>query len=491
MTKQVKLHSAYNPQKEAERFCDTIRDNPKIIVITEPGESYLVIPLRKKFPEARLIAIRYTDNWFLSSDKMWDAVWRPANGNLTFFLVNNITDELLSVSVFLPWKPADTVWQKSADFVWKNISSSIKLLQSLIATRNFFGKRWLKNISYNFLYAENPVALEFTNKDSVFVASGPGLETFLNNHKAALKKRFTAAASSAAAALLARDIRPGLCITTDGGFWAAGHLKNLPKNIITAFPPEARVHSDVLKNNPCVFLNYGSALEDLFFTLFEIPSKNAKRNGSVAGTACELLLDYTDGNIYAAGLDLQPARGFAHARPHESEKLHEPDFIRTNTVSGFAARSNADGRSLAAYAAWFSQMPKYRAGRIFRIGTYQNTLGNIKSIDEKTFIEGSKLYILEPEITEIPHKSKGEKKSIFYDFYKNLKKAVAENIFLKNLNLRKDSGIEKELCGFISFQNYIRYIKAIGTETEKEAADALKEDVLLFAEAMLERLKDD
>ena len=146
MTKQVKLHSAYNPQKEAERFCDTIRDNPKIIVITEPGESYLVIPLRKKFPEARLIAIRYTDNWFLSSDKMWDAVWRPANGNLTFFLVNNIPDELLSVSVFLPWKPADTVWQKSADFVWKNISSSIKLLQSLIATRNFFGKRWLKNI---------------------------------------------------------------------------------------------------------------------------------------------------------------------------------------------------------------------------------------------------------------------------------------------------------------------------------------------------------
>ena len=49
MIKQVKLHSSYNPQKEAERFSDTIQGNPKIIVITEPGESYLASALRKNF----------------------------------------------------------------------------------------------------------------------------------------------------------------------------------------------------------------------------------------------------------------------------------------------------------------------------------------------------------------------------------------------------------------------------------------------------------
>lgn len=81
----VKLHSAYNPQKEAERFSETITGSPKIIIITEPGESYLAPVLRNKFPHAKLIAIRYTDTYFLSSDKLWNSVWRPVHGNLDFF----------------------------------------------------------------------------------------------------------------------------------------------------------------------------------------------------------------------------------------------------------------------------------------------------------------------------------------------------------------------------------------------------------------------
>ena len=92
MVNQVKLHSAYNPQKEAERFCENITGNPKIILITEPGESYLVTPLRKKFPNTKIIAIRYTDTYFLDSDKLWDQVWRPADGNLTFFIINRLCD---------------------------------------------------------------------------------------------------------------------------------------------------------------------------------------------------------------------------------------------------------------------------------------------------------------------------------------------------------------------------------------------------------------
>ena len=180
MIKQVKLHSSYNPQKEAERFSDTIQGNPKIIVITEPGESYLASALHKKFPKAKLIAMRYTDNYFLESDKFWDKVWRPASGNPSFFLVNNIPDEFLSSTLFLPWKPAENVWPDSATWVWKEISAAVKIIQSLIATRSFFGKRWLKNMGDNFIFTENPVKLDFlgennieNKKPSVFAGAGP------------------------------------------------------------------------------------------------------------------------------------------------------------------------------------------------------------------------------------------------------------------------------------------------------------------------------
>ena len=45
-----RLHSKYNPHKEAEQFAAAVEGYPSIIVITEPGESYLAPVLKAKFP---------------------------------------------------------------------------------------------------------------------------------------------------------------------------------------------------------------------------------------------------------------------------------------------------------------------------------------------------------------------------------------------------------------------------------------------------------
>lgn len=489
MVNQVKLHSAYNPQKEAERFCENITGNPKIILITEPGESYLVTPLRKKFPNTKIIAIRYTDTYFLDSDKLWDQVWRPADGNLTFFIINNVPEEFLAVSNFLSWKPAEHVWKETADFVWKNIASSLKIIQSLIATRNFFGKRWFKNITDNFLFAENIVDFNFTNIDSFFAASGPGLEIFLNKNKPPLKNYFITAASSAISILNSRNIKPDICISTDGGYWAAGHLKTIPNDIITAFPAEAKIPYHILKNNPCMFLDYGSKIEKYFFEKLKINTKKAKRNGSVSGTAAELLLDYTKGNIYTAGLDLCPSKGFAHSRPHESEKNQESSFSKLNPISNFAAVSNMDSRSLKTYAGWFSNLPSGKANRIFRIGDSGEKIPNIKIIEAENFIKAAKPYKADKsQTTVLPYKSKAEKKLIIYDFYCMLKQNIKNTGFFEKA---KTCGIEKEISEFISFQDYIKFIKDAGTEEENKSREKLKTAILDFSENFLKRFKDD
>ena len=80
-----RLHSKYNPYKEAQLFADTIEGFPSIIVITEPGESYLAPVLKAAFPCTKRIAVRYTDDLFTDSDQLWDAVWRPKSGSLPFF----------------------------------------------------------------------------------------------------------------------------------------------------------------------------------------------------------------------------------------------------------------------------------------------------------------------------------------------------------------------------------------------------------------------
>ncbi|WP_252723397.1 6-hydroxymethylpterin diphosphokinase MptE-like protein [Treponema pedis] len=99
------------------------------------------------------------------------------------------------------------------------------MIQSVIATRSFFGVRWLKNITDNFLFAENINNFEFYNEDSFFAASGCSLKTFLKTGKNMLNKKFISAAASAVPALSAYGINPDLCISTDGGFWAASHIK--------------------------------------------------------------------------------------------------------------------------------------------------------------------------------------------------------------------------------------------------------------------------
>lgn len=495
MLKQVKLHSAYNPQKEAERFCAAIQSNPKIIVITEPGESYIAPILRTQFPSAKLIAIRYTDTYFLQSDILWDAVWRPVHGNLDFFIIHNIPDEFLCVSIFLPWKPAELVWKESADFVWKTIAASVKIIQSVIATRDFFGQRWFKNITDNFLFAEHLVNFEFKNTDSVFAASGGSLAVYLKQNKNGLNKRFILAASSAVPALIEYGISPALCLSTDGGFWAGGHLKRIPEHIPVCFPPEAKIPYTVLKKNPCVFLTYNSLPETLFFTDFEIIPKKAVRNGTVSGTGVELLLDYTKGNIYAAGLDLEGSKGFPHTQPHESLKSKETAFSKLNPVSQFAAVSNFDTRSLEIYAKWFSQIPAQRACRIFRLGNKGRDIENIKRISFERFDETAEQNPPPPSIHYLPKKSKLDKKIIVYEFYKNLQKKIDSGLFLTEIKSGiqdvKQKKIENELASLISFQSYIKYIKEEKTKNTAETEQQLKDELTAFIRLQIKRLKND
>ncbi|WP_444818324.1 DUF115 domain-containing protein [Treponema denticola] len=508
MIKQVKLHSSYNPQKEAERFSDTIQGNPKIIVITEPGESYLASALRKKFPKAKLIAMRYTDNYFLESDKFWDRVWRPASGNPSFFLVNNIPDEFLSSTLFLPWKPAEKVWPDSASWVWKEISEAVKIIQSLIATRSFFGKRWLKNMGDNFIYTEKPVKLDFfgennieNNEPSFFAGAGPSLNEVLDNYSNNINGIFNIAAASALPAVLSRNIKLDLCISTDGGFWAANHLKYLTdekfKETALAFPLEAKIPYQILKNNNCLFLSYSSSLENLFFTNLGIAPIPAKRNGTVSGTAIELLLNKTGGKIFIAGLDLKESKGFSHCSPHESQIQKEIKANRLDPLSNFAAISNFDLRSLKTYEKWFCRMPVPRAERLFRIGKDLPPLGNIKSIDGEDFKAQvraqEKINKKNIQIRKLEHKTIKEKKALLSGIYQNIKEEIKNKTFFDKIKIsakkKELSSPEKELCEFISFQNYMTFLKEKDTRNEAEIKLKLEDEISSFLENQIRRLK--
>ena len=71
----ILLHSAYNPEKEAERFVQTISVDfsPKYIIVTGPALSYCLPFLKQRFAYSKFVCIHYT-NQFDNDKSLWDKV---------------------------------------------------------------------------------------------------------------------------------------------------------------------------------------------------------------------------------------------------------------------------------------------------------------------------------------------------------------------------------------------------------------------------------
>lgn len=482
MNSAIKLHSKYNPQKEADRFADNIKGNPLFIIITEPGESYLASSFRKKFPKAKLIAVRYTDSEFLSTDMFWDFVWRPKKGNLKFFLINIIPDEYFPMSLFLQWKPSESIWKEISKNIWKEISETIKIIQSILNTRNYFGKRWCTNILKNIVYTEKNISFNFNKiEDSLFIAAGKSLEKFPKTKT--LDDVFVLSTSSAISSLTHKEIKPELCISTDGGFWAGEHLKKINHETALAFPLEAFIPTQVLNNSKCVLLNYGSFIEEYFIKKLNFSFLRAKRNGTVSGTAAELLIENTKGKVFAAGLDLSYSKGFSHARPNmnlQNSFIYEQ---KINPISNIISKHEFDKHSINIYAAWFSNLSQQKSERIFRIGNEGAVLKNIKQVSLNFFLENCKKKQTDNFYTENRLQAdKKDRKQIVCKFLKDMKISILNNEFIKKILNTEEENLEKEFCRLVSFSEYLKLMKQNTDKNNKIESENLKSNLIHFIE---------
>ncbi|ULQ60008.1 DUF115 domain-containing protein [Brucepastera parasyntrophica] len=390
-----RLHSKYNPQKEASRYIESldISFKPRFVVVTEPGESFLASVIRSVYPDSKIIAIRYQDEYFEESDNLWDAVWRPlSGGDVGTFLFNLIPDELIPLTLFLPWKPSDTFWPEKAEMVWHSIASLFRLQKSIMYTRTHFGKRWFSNMIANSLSFRTILQPVYTRKPVLLAAAGPSLEKILPTDRELRENIFLCAVSSAVSCLAAHNCVPDLCIATDGGYWAKMLFQNLAETVPVAIPMDAAVPSGLCDRNPILPLSYGSHLESKLFDLCGITPEKAVRNGSVAGTAALYALSHTCSNVYAAGLDLSVSDSFSHARPHPSDVLYETTSDRFSPLQTKLTGDNFQNLSLGMYADWFSSRKQDFKERFFRLnpsgtvlrGIQSATTGDIPHMADKT-----------------------------------------------------------------------------------------------------------
>ncbi|MEE3410286.1 MAG: 6-hydroxymethylpterin diphosphokinase MptE-like protein [Treponema sp.] len=392
----VSLHSSYNPQVEAERFAQSLSVDfvPKCAVIVEGALSYCAAYIKKRFPKAKVGTIRFTNDFF-ESDKEWDFCLpledKTSGVPLCDRLFDLLGEEGLFQTAFFDWKPSAAAWPEDAKSAWAQIKAAVQKSKAVLATREHFGKRWLKNKLSFFNKIQKPVFIERIKKPVLICASGPSLEGAVDAIKKVRSKIFVCALSSAISVLADKKIAPDLALSADGGWWAKKHLYPLKKffaDVPLALEPEAACPSALFRTKEILPLCYDDDyISQKIFEALGIKALPARRNGTVSGSALELFLSLCDSEIFFSGLDLSPSKDKSHALPNVLETERDAVDFRLKTKATRQAAGALPSESLAIYESWFKNFC-LRGRKVYRIKgekAFANSLGQIQDISAREF----------------------------------------------------------------------------------------------------------
>ena len=108
MSDAARLHSAYNPEKEARKYVEslTIPPNAAYLILIECGRGYVIAPLREKCPGAKIISLHFVDEC-RALERGADAAWSPSLPlALGDFLEQHIEDTESARVKIVEWRPA-------------------------------------------------------------------------------------------------------------------------------------------------------------------------------------------------------------------------------------------------------------------------------------------------------------------------------------------------------------------------------------------------
>lgn len=398
-------HSSYAPDKEADRFVQSVNFpyTPSVLFIVEPGLNYCLDLIKEKFPETQIVCIRIIPDFFDSDSSI--------NFNhLEKELFSRFTSEQILDSFLIVWPAAEKIFNEQVKQIWETYKAQLETRKTELISRQYFEKKWFLNSINFFKYCKTKVILNPTDKPVLIAASGPSLKDGLKTIFQYQNNFIIIALSSAINTLLKHGIKPDFCVSTDGGFWATKHLIPLAQNTIPlAVASESAVQKQFLQTHPIIPLSYSDGLSSLLFKELNFPYILAERNPTVSGTALILARQLTSGKVFFAGLDLSCQKGFSHTQPNviETENSIKDNRIKNVYTRSINGEFNTD--SLEIFRTNFSLMEN--VDNCFRIinKNIVNKLGKIKDINWEDFnitakgyskIEKSTLFQLPSPISE-------------------------------------------------------------------------------------------
>ncbi|MDR1058446.1 MAG: DUF115 domain-containing protein [Treponema sp.] len=369
------LHSRYNPVGEAERYVESLALSPELrfLILLEPGLGYMIPPLKKRLPNARIIALHAEAPGGDAAARP-DAAWDPARpGSLREFLEEQIPDTQSRYIKVIEWRPGLGRYGEGYLKLLAEAAEFIKQGDANQRTTEAFGRRWVKNFFKNLSIIRRVCLPARVSLPLVLAGAGPGLEETTPLIAARRDSLFVLAVSSSLMALKTGAVVPDMVISADGGNWALLHLFEYVR--LGAYPPLALCLSAALPSRcgeaPLLPVSDGSLWQTLILNRLGIPFITLPQRGTVAASALDLALLLTGREIFLAGLDFSHRDIRSHARPYALDRLQEEGANRLNPLYRqrfFRSSAIAAGGSHGIYAAWFKEQINKQPGRIYPLG---------------------------------------------------------------------------------------------------------------------------
>lgn len=354
---ETRLHSSYNPQKEAFNAVNTVEVAQKgTTVFYGFGLGYHLVEWSKIYKDKKLIVIEPEIEHFLAALALSDLSQVFSVENL-IFAVSCQCDQVISLlengqkfnignsgilDCFFFDIPA---FSNHAKEYFEQLKQLVKrnIQKNKINTATFkkFGKRWCKNSIKNIVqYSKHEGIGIFCDKASdglpfLIVGAGPSVNEILPFLSVIKKKCIIICVETVLWAFIKANVEPDFVILTDPQFWAYKHIANLQaKNsfLITEISVYSPVFGFECKN---IFLcnsqfpigNYFERKLDIFDKLGDLGA-----GGSVASCAWNFAKFCGAKEIYTAGLDFSFTEKQTHIKGSSSEQTFHTVSNKVNSA---------------------------------------------------------------------------------------------------------------------------------------------------------------
>lgn len=492
------LHSAYDPDKEARRFAESLQPMGPgtMLVLLGEGLGYLSIRVRSLYPDAVVLSVYFSEylfqNRITSKESDVDSSWHPESSeSFSAFLRRRISDLSFPGLRVAEWAPAAEAYPDFMRLIKEQITQFGREVNGSLLTTRVFGKKWIKNSIRNYLDLGSLWRLLELSGPVLIAASGPGLEDslpFLSEYR----ERFTLWALPSAIDFLYRHgHRPDGIFMTDPGFYTGLHFHGLlrrgGKGEAPVFMPLSAFAGLRRTALPFAVFHQGTAIETLLLDGLLPAGGFIPSNGTVAGTAVETALSAGSGPVIAAGLDFSCRGWREHARPNAFDSIIETSGGRFSPQESLLFRRMEllypdrlphgfrSSPSLRTYAGWFRSREKKWQGRVFRLFPSPVDAGPAEAPDPSRLFSGS-LPLCRFESVRLPDRS--EKTGRVRGFIAELEK------FAGGPGLPDASPEMIEILLMIETAGMLDLEKNRGGPAEKSCREAIRAGVRDFAASL-------